>query len=96
METSDATRSVLVSQKMSVLKQGINKSIIEYLDCCDDLEAEIDAMITQTIEMQIVHRLNNKPQAKGFLYNLSKEHNFSHGRVKELIVTAMFRFPLIT
>lgn len=66
----------------------MNELIVEYLDCCDDLKVEVDAVITWTIGMQIVHGLNDKPWAERILYNLSKEHNFSHGRVKELITLA--------
>ena len=44
-----------------MLKQGMNELIVEYLDCCDDLKVEVDAVITWTIGMQIVHGLNDKP-----------------------------------
>lgn len=50
---------MLVSQRVSVLKQGPNELIVEYLDCCDDLEAEADAIITQTMGTQMAQGLNN-------------------------------------
>ena len=59
METSDAACSVLVSQRVSVLKQGPSELIIKYLDCCDDLEAEADAIITRTMGTQMACGLND-------------------------------------
>lgn len=53
LETLDAACSVLVSQRVSILKQGPNKPIVKYLDHYNDLEVEADAIITQTMGTQM-------------------------------------------
>ena len=44
---------VLVSQRVFVLKQGPSELIVEYLDCCDDLEVEANVIITRIMGTQM-------------------------------------------